>query len=865
MTTAGALTQFSLPSNTGTPVQIAASYDGTLWFTGQPQKLIWRITTAGAVASYSTSGNPVGITQGPDGAIWFTESSRSSATGAVLSSWIGRFDGNANLTEFPLPAAAGNLTTGPDGALWFTTGTSVGRMTTNGVVATFATPGNTPGGIAVGPDGALWFTDSVNSQIVRITTTGAITPYPTPTPTSAPTSITAGPDGSMWFVESTADAIGRLAVAKSTPPSTLQITTPYLLPNGAAGTLYSLTLTATGGTPPYTWSTTASLPFGLSLSSAGVISGRSTSAGASTFGISVTDSSSSTTSLLFALDISPANCTYAIGTPPPISAAGTPTGAFEIVTGQTCPWSVSAAPSWVTFPKGSNGSSSSALTFGAQPNYGPNPRSGTITISGMNVTVTQQAGLIPNSGFMPHLAAEGGWTTTFTLVNKGSFGADAQMSLLDDNGNPLALPLSFPQQSLGPFTEASVDETIPPNASLIVQASGPANVPYVEGSAQTTSAGAVDGFAIFHYNPSGQEAIVPLQSAGSGIVVPFDNTNGVLTGIAVENGNNQAATFPVVLRDDTGAPIGTGMETIQVGANGHTSFVLSTQFPVTANIRGTIEIVPDSYSTAAITGDPSNSTIVLLQPTILGIRYTPPGTLTTLPALPAAANHTSGGLIPHIAAGNGWQTTFVIVNTGSTLQQQAELNFSDDNGNPLPLPITVFETGGSTTTSSLSLPIPPNASRWIQTTASTASALLTGSAQLSAGVSGFAIYRYNPNGQEAVVPLETRNAGTYLIPFDNTNGTNTGIALSVQSLQPSVTPIGVPVLVRDDSGNQVTAATIPVAANGHISQVLTTLLPSTANIRGTVEFDTPQGATISVLGIRSPPALTFTTLPALAR
>ena len=55
------------------------------------------------------------------------------------------------------------------------------------------------------------------------------------------------------------------------------------------------------------------------------------------------------------------------------------------------------------------------------------------------------------------------------------------------------------------------------------------------------------------------------------------------------------------------------------------------------------------------------------------------------------------------------------------------------------------------------------------------------------------------------------------------------------------------------------------SVNGHISQMLTTLFPATANIRGTVEFDTPAGAEISVLGIRSPPALTFTTLPSLAK
>jgi hypothetical protein len=141
--------------------------------------------------------------------------------------------------------------------------------------------------------------------------------------------------------------------------------------------------------------------------------------------------------------------------------------------------------------------------------------------------------------------------------------------------------------------------------------------------------------------------------------------------------------------------------------------------------------------------------------------------------------------------------------------------------------------------------------------------LLSGSAQLTTNgdVSGYAIFRYNPNGQEAVVPLEARNAASYLIAFDNTNGTATGIAINTISSQ----PVSVPVAVRDDLGNPLTTGTIQLNANGHTSFTLAQQFPQTAGIRGTVEFDTPASAAISVLGIRSPPALTFTTLPPLAK
>jgi YVTN family beta-propeller protein len=90
-------------------------------------------------------------------------------------------------------------------------------------------------------------------------------------------------------------------------PSTISITTPTTLPNGAQGSVYpGVTLAAAGGVAPYTWSGT--LPFGLSLNpSTGAISGTPTSSGGpSTFTIGVTDSTPVTpltTSELFSLTV----------------------------------------------------------------------------------------------------------------------------------------------------------------------------------------------------------------------------------------------------------------------------------------------------------------------------------------------------------------------------------------------------------------------------------------------------------------------------------------------------------------------------------------------------------------------------------
>jgi Putative Ig domain/Galactose oxidase, central domain len=68
------------------------------------------------------------------------------------------------------------------------------------------------------------------------------------------------------------------------------ITTPAL-PNVAPGASYTQVVAVTGGMPPYTWSSTGTLPPGLTLSATtGVISGVPTTAGTYTFSVMVSDS-----------------------------------------------------------------------------------------------------------------------------------------------------------------------------------------------------------------------------------------------------------------------------------------------------------------------------------------------------------------------------------------------------------------------------------------------------------------------------------------------------------------------------------------------------------------------------------------------
>ena len=131
----------------------------------------------------------------------------------------------------------------------------------------------------------------------------------------------------------------------------LTISSPSQLPAGMAGAAYSQTLSANGGSGPYTWSNASgTMPAGLSLSSTGAITGTPTAAGTFNFSVTVSDTANNSSTGAFTLVIASPN-TVSLITPNPLPngavgvtynypiqvLGGNPPYFFSITSGQVPP------------------------------------------------------------------------------------------------------------------------------------------------------------------------------------------------------------------------------------------------------------------------------------------------------------------------------------------------------------------------------------------------------------------------------------------------------------------------------------------------------------------------------------------------
>ena len=314
-----------------------------------------------------------------------------------------------------------------------------------------------------------------------LTAQGGTAPYSFTATSSLPAGLSLSPTGILTGTPETAgsfnltvevtDATGcagsqvvPLTILPACPALSI---TPTTLAEGRVGVSFNQTLTASGGTAPYTFQvTTGSLPSGLTLSESGSLTGTPTTAGTASFTLTVTDASGCRGTQTYTMEIKEVCDGVTINLTPTTLPEGTQGTAYS----QTLSASGGQAPytftvSTGTLPNGFSLNPTGELTATA-------PLAGTASFT---VTVTDARGCVGSQAYTltvvdpcagvslvvtPAQLAEGrvgvGYTQTLTAQD-----GNAPYSFAISNGVPAGLNLSATGVLTGtPETAGSFNLTV---------------------------------------------------------------------------------------------------------------------------------------------------------------------------------------------------------------------------------------------------------------------------------------------------------------------------------------------------------------------------------------------------------------------
>jgi len=146
---------------------------------------------------------------------------------------------------------------------------------------------------------------------------------------------------------------------------------------------------------------------------------------------------------------------------------------------------------------------------------------------------------------------------------------------------------------------------------------------------------------------------------------------------------------------------------------------------------------------------------------------------------------------------------------------------------------------------------------WLGCDVSVASCTNTGT---GAAVTGSVVFRWSRPGLpdfEAAVPFDATASSHLAVPYDNTNGYFSGMAITNPFAGAYTT---VTLIFHAENGATIFTATLNMAPAQHMSFVLPSAFPQLAGTRGVMEAVSSSGTEIGLVALRFTPAGPFTTL-----
>ena len=201
---------------------------------------------------------------------------------------------------------------------------------------------------------------------------------------------------------------------------------------------------------------------------------------------------------------------------------------------------------------------------------------------------------------IPQIADGGVWSTTLVITNTTSSVASVSMTFYQESGKS--------DNSTQPWTPAFVEGTNTQNISLAGGATmflhtPGTNTSVIQGWGQAVVSDGVQIYALFTTKAAGQ-GTAPATVSGTDILVPFDNTFGNVTAIAVANPTANAETITMVSQIGNGT---VSQSSIPLAAYGHAAFLLPSMLAGTAGAHGLVEFTNGGgFSVIGLQSNPTN-------------------------------------------------------------------------------------------------------------------------------------------------------------------------------------------------------------------------------------------------------------------
>ncbi len=586
-TTAGTYT-FSISLNDGLNQAGVATY--TLVVTGSATPTLTSVapssgSTAGATSVTLTGTNFTGVT-----AVTF---GGAAATGFTFN--------NATTITATTPAhAAGAVSvtvTTASGSATLTNGYTYVPAPTVGPVSATVAANSSANPITLSLSGGTATSVAVASAASHGTATASGTSI-----TYTPTAGFSGSDSFTYTATNTSGTSSPATVTITVSPPTLTIT-PTTLPNGTQGSAYSQTVSASGGTAPYTYAISAgSLPAGLSLNTGtGVLSGTPSASGTFNLTVTATDANSATGSRAYSLLIN--------GLAPPVA------GAVSAI--------VAASSSNNPITLNLSGGAATSVAVASAASHG------TATASGTSITYTPTAGYSGSDSF------------TYTATNAGGTSSPATVTITVSPPAVAITPTTLPNGTQGtaysqtvsasggtaPYTYAIIAGSLPAGLSLNTGTGVISGTPSASGSFNltltATDANSANGSRAYSLLINGLAP--PVAGAVSAIVAASSSNNPITLNLS----GGTATSVAVASAASHGTATASGTSITYTPTAGYSG---SDSFTYTATNSGG-------------TSSPATVTLTVSAPTLIVSPATAPGA--TAGGAYSLIFSTSGGTAPY--------------------------------------------------------------------------------------------------------------------------------------------------------------------------------------------------------------------------